>query len=217
VSRQPDDLYRTPHWLVDAVLAALPDGWWPAAGPLRVLDAGAGDGRLGRAVLHQWHHRSQVEVLDLVEHNERELASLREAFGSKSWVQVHAAELRAWAEAQVQTYDLIVTNPPFHAWDAWVRALLPLRRAALPPSGDGGVLLALGFANVLGGQTRAAWWRLNRPSALWISPRRPAFVEGCRQTDSRDAVWYAWRAVAGRPYGPLGDRVILRWLPTERP
>ena len=182
-ARPDDDHYRTPTWLVEAVLAqglSIP--------PRAVLDAGAGDGRLGRAVARRFRDAATWGV----EIDPARLASS----GLDRQIE---ADFLAWAPTCDRTFDCVIANPPFRLWDEFARAMLPL-------VAPGGTCLVLGFVNVLGGQARAAWWREHPPSRIWLSPRRASFTpDGA--TDSRDCCWISWE--------PGERRAEVRWLPTE--
>lgn len=186
-ARHANDHYRTPRWLADVVLAAIP--------PMRVdscLDAGCGEGLLIEAVrgLHPDAACFGVEI------DPSRAARVKGGL-------IHRADFLAWAATAAQAsrqWDLVISNPPFRLWDEFVRAMLPLRH-------PDGTCLVLGFMNILGGQVRAPWWREHPPSCIWLSPRRASFTAG-GQTDQRDAAWFCW--------GPGERRAELRWLPTER-
>ena len=156
-----------------------------------ILDAGAGDGRLGGLASARGPVTgSRVLAVDL----DADRLAL-----SAADVKV-PGDFLAWAPEGRRRFDLVISNPPFRLWDEFVRAMLPL-------VAPGGTCLVLGFVNVLGGQGRAAWWREHPPSRIWLSPRRASFTpDGA--TDSRDAAWFEW--------GPGERRAEVRWLPTER-
>ena len=191
-ARDPADHYATPGWLVEAVLdaVALPR----LCG--HVLDAGAGDGRLGRAVVAR--RGATGARLYAVE-----IDPARRWSGTLLGVERITADFLTWAterRAEGWQVPFVISNPPFRLWDDFVRAMLPL----VTP---GGTCLVLGFVNVLGGQGRAAWWRANPPSRIWLSPRRASFTPD-GQTDSLDCCWIEW--------GPGERRAEVRWLETER-
>lgn len=188
-ARPDDDFYRTPRWLVDAVLERV------RVRPRHALDAGAGDGVLGQAVSALFPGGVSVTAVELDPERAGRLPA--------PW-DVHIANFLTWAPACPDRFDLIVTNPPFNAWDEFVLAALPLLE-------HGGTLLALGFTNVLGGQDRfRQLWQVHPPSTVWLSPRRASFTEDGK-TDARDVVWIEWRRGGT---APVGGGLVTRfgWL-----
>jgi len=181
-----DDYYRTPEWLVSAVLKACPQA------PATVLDAGAGDGVLARAVIADAldQGRRPPSIWAVEQDPDR---------GPAEGVQWVCGNFLSWSPPAWR-FDLAISNPPFSLWDDFVRALLPM-------TAPQGTCLVLGFVNVLGGQGRAPWWRDNPPSRIWLSPRRASFTED-GQTDPRDCAWFEWSSAP--------RTAQLRWLGTER-
>ena len=199
VGRPETDFYRTPPWLVEAVLP-------PAIGARRVrrvLDAGAGDGRLALAVDRHVRQSADAPELVLVESAPDWAAWLRtpEALCPDATVVDEAFETWALEAAdRGELYDVVITNPPYRHWEAWVHLLLPLIHRD-------GLALILAFANVLGTSARAkSLWRARPPARLWWSPRRASFT--AQGSPRESSVWFEW---SGRPaYGPP----MLHWLDT---
>ena len=92
--RSPRDHYVTPHWCIRAMVSQLEFAGYGRM--FRVLDAGAGDGRIGSAFAAQGATAHYVDI------------EPQAAFVSK----------RDFLEMDVRSYDLVVMNPPFsHALD----------------------------------------------------------------------------------------------------
>lgn len=188
IGRPEDDHYQTPMWLVDAILDVATT--WSFCRP-SVLDAGAGDGRLGLACQSRW---SPAGRLTLVELTPGRLPP------ASAPIEPIETNFLTWSAATDRRFDVVISDPPFRLWDEFTRAILPL-------VAPGGTALVLGFVNVLGGQGRAAWWRAHPPSRIWLSPQRPSFTPD-GETDRRDAAWFEW--------SPHPRRAEVRWLNTER-
>jgi len=92
-----------------------------------------------------------------------------------------------WAEEVdgKRRFDLIITNPPFTHWLEFVQISLRLLD-------HNGILLALGFSNVLGSQKRAAFWKTNQPSWIWQSSKRPHYRSDRSGGDPRESIWVKW-------------------------
>jgi hypothetical protein len=213
--RHPDDYYPTPAWLVQALLRHLEAIGAGSTGELLrslrpsyrvVLDPGAGKGALAAGVEAAALARGERNAgITAVEVNADFCRELQEQH--PTW-RVEQGDFFAWAAheradfAGRRDWHLIVTNPPFGRWQEWVDACLGL-------VDKNGLLCVLAFANVLGAQSRAAWWREHRPEMVLFSPRRPQYREDSSNGDPRDTCWIVWR-------GPgSSSRTALDWLDTE--
>jgi phospholipid N-methyltransferase len=184
--RQLGDFYPTPEWLANALVAALPGSG--GGGPC--LDPGAGTGALGRAVARRWPSCPIVAV---------ELEGVRLAALPPEWERV-AGDFLKWEPGR--TFPLVVCNPPFSAWIAWAERCLQLRAA-------GGLVLVLGFSNILASRRRAAWWRAHPPAQILQVSRRPCYrAEG--GNDPRETIGIVWG-----PHDPGGPPPAFTWLDLE--
>jgi hypothetical protein len=212
-ARKADDFYPTPDWLVQALLRYLEasdakiDGCadWLRLSFRTVLDAGAGKGSLASEVGATAAARGEAVAINAVELNPQFCAELQEKH--PAWT-VEQGDFFAWAEQARQDgrrWRFVVTNPPFGRWQEWVDACFGLPE-------EGGYLCVLGFVNVLGAQSRAAWWREHRPDHVLLSPRRPQYRDDADNGDPRDTCWIVWRVCSfDRPW----LRTALDWLDTE--
>lgn len=76
---------------------------------------------------------------------------------------------------------VIVTNPPFSL-------ALEFCDHAIAHSPNVFMLLRLNF---LASEKRHEWWKLHKPSALFVLSKRPSFTED-GQTDATDYAWFYW-------------------------
>ncbi len=76
--------------------------------------------------------------------------------------------------------DIVITNPPFSL-------AFEFCKHARQYSKETYLLLRLNF---LASAKRAAWWKKNPPSALFILSKRPSFTGN--GTDATDCAWFAW-------------------------
>lgn len=198
-TRDPDDFYQSPAWLARllAEKAHLRRSCFRG-----ILDAGAGTGVLGMAAetlskesFQIVDPRSQLPTMTTVEIDQGR-SDLQPAHWDRWCCTLEdAAKMCAW-----RTFDLVVTNPPFKGWQAWVETCKGLVESC------NGVLAVIGFANVLGGQARAPWWTADPPTQVWMVPRRPQFTVA-KGTDSRDTILVIWES--GLEPLPFG------WVPPE--
>lgn len=75
----------------------------------------------------------------------------------------------------------ILTNPPFSLAEEFITV-------ARAHSKECFMLLRLNF---LGGQKRKAFWKLNKPDALFVLSERPSFT-GDGKTDACEYAWFYW-------------------------
>ena len=177
----------TPPWFVLALCRSA--GLWPW--DRRVLDAGAGLGAIG-AEIHRWAETARPghpPLLTAVELFPNRAAQLT----APVWQDVHCAELGEWAAVAAEqgaTWPLIVTNPPFKIWRAWVTALLPLLSA-------GGRLFCL-----------LPWEYVSRHHPFWAASPAATVYRCARRpwkNEVREVCWVEWRQ------GWTGP-TLLAWL-----
>lgn len=189
--RPADDFYRTPAWVTRALLRYLPE---PPQRLLRVLDAGAGDGAIGRVVEEVW----PCAGIWAIERNPNRLAQCPEHWNRRQ------ADFLTYA-LTTGPFDLAVSNPPFGAdgSDTWTDFALRLLEH------DARWTAVLGFANVLGGQARyQRLWSKHVPYLI-IHVGRPKYREE-KGTDPRDTVWVVWDG-----YGTPVGQTRFRWAGGE--
>ena len=221
-SRENLDFYPTPGWCVDLLLEALdvrPD--W------QCLEPAAGDGAIVKRLLARGVPPSHIAAT--------EIDPARAEIVRVIVPDVRTADYLFAPVADVGTFDLIVTNPPF-------ALAADFARVALTMAGDRGIVALLLRLNWLGSQERAAFHRAH-PSDILLLPKRPEFTASmscsakksgctyretlpieaprprecpkcgartqCSTTDSIEYAWFVW--------GPgRGNRWSILPMPAER-
>lgn len=165
--RDARDFYRTPPWAVRAIAPHLP--------VVSTLDAGCGDGSIMKTLLDLgWLATIQGVEIDPNLHTAANFSATARLC---SFFDVH------------ESFDLVISNPPYAQAEAFVRYALKL---VAPRRGTVAMLLRLAF---LEGQARAALHR-EHPSDVYVLPRRPSFTGGT--TDATAYAWFVW--APGRGY-----------------
>ena len=95
---------------------------------------------------------------------------------------------RGMAEMDGGPWDVILTNPPFSAAEAFARAAL--RRVA-----PGGVVVFLTRMSFLGSQGRRAFWAEHPPTEVCVIRPRPSFSPD-GNTDTAEYCFLVWRPSA---------------------
>lgn len=165
--RAERDLYGTPLWLIDAIVPHVLPKEWPHDRKFCVLEPSCGDGRIVEALLAaECPATLGVVAADIA-------PSYAPAFRA-NFLDLNPQPL----------YDLVITNPPYsHAKEFVDQGKLFLR-----PEGRLVLLLRINF---LGSQKRANWWRKNKPTGIYMTPRRPSFTGGSK-TDATEYAWFQW-------------------------
>lgn len=97
--------------------------WTDTANSHRILDVGTGTGLLALMLAQ----RSQAQI-DALEVDEAACQQAAENFGRSLWgerICLHQQSVQAYAQTSDKPYDLLISNPPFHA---------PTATAAMPDS-----------------------------------------------------------------------------------
>lgn len=165
--RNKDDLYETPHWLVEAIVPFLihhfhmlgienPVIWEPCAG----------NGRITRVLKH-YFPKAEIIASDIQE------------YPSLTFV----GDFLAVGPREDRKVDLIITNPPFCLAEE-------ICRHAEKFLSETGLLVVLERLNFLGSKQREPWLTKDTPS-IYFSPRRASFLP-TRQADSVEYAWFVW-------------------------
>ena len=158
--RCDQDYYRTPAWVVRAVLPEL------GRPPLRVLEPSAGDGAILDVLREAWPAAVRRGI---------ELDPVR------ADICQHAGHLCETGDALARDlvgFDLAITNPPFSLAERFVEHLCShVREVAL--------LLRLSFLGSLG---RVELFR-RFPCDVLVLPRRPAFVASVSCDEKKACGW----------------------------
>jgi hypothetical protein len=180
--RRPDDVYETPHWLIEAAL-----GLCPAPKPGTILDVHAGDGRWGHAAMERWGCAYLVGV---------EKRPLPGPAGFDEWY-CHCL-FPECAGDFIRPFGLICGNPAYKGVEATIRAGWDL----LSPTGVMLFLLPLRF---LASQSRRdGLFRTHPPKSVTVCSKRPSF-QADGKTNATDFGLFLWsRCWRGTP--------ALKWL-----
>lgn len=171
--REEHDNYTTPDWLSEAVMPHILPKVWFGVTPYRILEPGCGDGAIVRVIERTLNPKIRHEITAV---------DIRDTgFG----IQADFLEMEP-----NPIFDLVVTNPPYSLAQEYVdhgKKFLRTQKSKLV------LLLRINF---FGSQKRAAWWRKNMISNLYISSRRPSFKQSKKgsTTDATEYAWFEWRS-----------------------
>lgn len=189
-SRNLDDLYESPHWIIEAEIPRLKSMLTGIEHPT-IWEPCAGNGRITR-VLKYFFPEATIYSTDLQEYKgiDRQL----------DFLQAMDTDYPFLDEP-----DLIISNPPF----CIARQIIQHAQKLVHEEGHVVFLERLGF---LGTKKREKWLRAAVPD-IDVSPRRASFLP-TGQTDSIEYAWMSWRSVhADRPQAAC-DTGWLHLLPT---
>lgn len=177
--RIENDHYRTPTWAVERFLHA----WAPTiAAPSLILEPAAAGRALLPPLRQAWPNATICP---------RDLALQP---GDEGVVE----QRNFWLDDTPESFDLVITNPPYVFAETFVRqGLTKVRR--------GGHLALLLRCTFIGSAERIPLFKSLKPYQGWVLPERPAFRrEG---TDSAPSVWFVWKNDGRRRL-----YTELRWL-----
>lgn len=162
--RHQDDLYETPHWLVEALVPRLKRLFeYQGITAPRILEPCCGNGRVSRVLRHHFPNACIV-TSDIQEYPELD----------------QVIDFRDMEAFRGEKFDLVMSNPPFlHAEEIILRANGLLTSA--------GKTIMLERMNFLGSKQREPWLSTHVPGQNF-SPRRPSFLP----TRTSDSVEYSW-------------------------
>lgn len=197
--RSARDLYVTPVGVTEALLDELERtfGWGPST-KLRILDVGAGTGRITAACRAQWPEARIVACeIDPAHH-----AALQDAGADTVWTCDFVAE--PWGLG-APGFDLIIGNPPYSL-------ALPFLRQCLEIAGDidrAPVVALLVNMNFFGSDGRVDWFDAHAAQchAMRTLAPRPSFTHeetGKLQTDSVEYAWWLWSNESLPELSPFG-------------
>lgn len=186
----PDDAFPTPSWVTRRLL----DAWRPRDGWL--LEPAAGDGAIIRAATEVIGPRvwAAVECRATCRGALQALVDTQPASPSR----VAIDDFLTWEPplGYVDHVTTVITNPPFHSAEAFIR-----RARQLFPHADLVFLVRLGF---LASEKRVQLWRDLGAPDVNVLPNRPSFTSD-GGTDSSD---YAWIVFPGERR-PVGSFLVL--------
>lgn len=169
--RATHDYYPTPPGTVAKIMPCVMGALDGIACP-RILEPGAGDGRIIKSLLAYLGNRLSLPVAIEVEW--RNYPSPIEGFAPQDFLHWEPEE----------PFDLVIANPPFSlALEFFEHSLHCLR--------DGGhifFLLRLGF--LASKRRHERLWSVHPPEWVYVLVRRPSFTKG--GTDVQEYAWYHW-------------------------
>ena len=184
--RSEQDLYRTPQWCCDILAERIEKIVTGFDQSVVLIDAGAGDGRIGKTVREKIHgHTSELLGVEID-------PKQRGGYSFSGWVQESFA---SWIDDFEENDPcVIVSNPPFSQAESFVfSAVASIKRSGI------GVAVFLLRMNWLSSKRRAAWLNANHPSRITVLAPRPSFrvtesigKDGKKRKSTTDACEYAW-------------------------
>jgi len=170
--RDPDDFYATPAWCTDAILPHLPSGG-------RVLDPGCGTGAILRTIMAT----APFVHADLygLELHEGRADEARRLFAE---VRTRHIVTGDFLKDPLDSYDLIVGNPPFTLATEFVEKSLALVKAY---RGTVAMLLRLAFLETAKRQA----FHVANPADVFVLSKRPSFTPDGK-ADSCAYAWFVW-------------------------
>ena len=185
MARREADFYPTPRWPVRRLLerVPLPGGrWWEPC---------AGEGAIIRAVERDDIRWTATELRE-------EARSRLDETGAAVVIANVFAVLRGEPLVDTDSFDVIISNPPFSCTDEIIRRLLPRVRCPVV------MLLPLDWQC-----SEDREWLVGHEPDIWALPERPSFDgEG---TDMKCVGWYIWPQ--GGAYRNEGRRGRLALTP----
>lgn len=177
------DQYPSPHWTIKGLSQKLLENWklWDEGYPEHIIDAGSGDGRIGKAVKKTFDQENGTNTnLTLVDLEPKSDGDLYE-----SNIYTVTGDFLTYAPPENERI-LIVSNPPFSASFEFVKRFIEI----LECSKAGGVACVLLPLNWLGSIKRSQFLKAHPPKSVFVFSTRPSFVKG--RTDSSEYGWFCW-------------------------
>lgn len=190
--RVEQDFYRTPQWCCDILasrIAKVASGFTWEDGPcFDVVDAGAGDGRIGATVAEALGQR--LNDLWGIDINPRVPVIGIDRFNV--WKQ---GSYSAWlAKFKHRTPTIFVSNPPFSLAETFVFETVEKMQNI-----DDSMAVFLLRMNWLSSKRRADWLNQHSPKRITVLAPRPSFrvtetidKDGKKRKSTTDACEYAW-------------------------
>lgn len=197
--RSARDLYITPVGVTEALLDELERcfEWGPGARP-RILDVGAGTGRIAAACRAQWPD-AYIVAAEIDEAHREQLEAIADEVVIGDFLQFEPESLHCGE------FDLIIGNPPYSLALPFLEHCLAIAgRQVIKP-----LIPLLVNMNFVGSDERVDWFdahAANSRAIRWLAPR-PSFThaaDGLLHTDSVEYAWWIWSRVTESGLPPFG-------------
>lgn len=181
--RRKHDFYPTPYGLAKTALIQLMLDTSSVCGDDDILDAGAGQGVWGKALIELIEKSSSVQQNSLT--------------GIDIQVYPKPDCYHAWYTQDFLSfdpphkYDLVMGNPPYSFMEEFIHKSLEMLNS-------GGYVFFMGRLEFLASQTRyKSLWTVTPPRKMYVLSRRPSFFSVKRvndkPTDAQDYAMYLWQ------------------------
>lgn len=204
-TRKERDSYPTPQWCIDLMVDRVPD----FGEGLSIIDAGAGDGRIGVTMaLHQPHLRTLVLVDSDPKWKDQHF-DLGAGVNYRYEVTDYLEWLSRYSVLDDGSYVFLVGNPPYSLVDPFVMQSVDW----LQHHCRHWYAMFLLRLNWLGSVRRSAWLNQYLPSRITVLAPRPSFVRSKRwdeknqqwawsSNDSCEYAWVTWTDLCPAPMVP---------------
>ena len=157
----------------------------------RILEPCAGDGALIRPI---WQQCNQP-IIQAYDIDESHLPQLRGLCEGGELLCYGTNDVLSLTQKEFDSFDTIITNPPFSISQEILEHLLSLRQKSEKATPAAIIILQrLGF---LGSQKRHEFWNKYPPDAVWALSKRPSFTG--TGTDAHEYGWFIWGDIKGAP------------------
>lgn len=186
VKRSAYDFYPTPPEAIESLMEAL-HKYNIDLGD-RVLEPCAGDGALIKPL---WRPGREIQAYDI---DESHLPQLQKLCNNGDIICYGTLDVLALTQKEFNSFDTIITNPPFSITQEIMEHILKLREQSTHKNTYVIILQRLGF---LGSQKRHEFWNKYPPNAVWALSKRPSFTG--KGTDAHEYGWFIWGNIKSAP------------------
>jgi hypothetical protein len=187
--RSPYDFYPTPKNSIDSLLDRLNE--YGINLGKRILEPCAGDGALIRPI---WMKCGQPDI-QAYDIDESHLPQLKELCDSGEIFCYGTHDVLTLTQKEFDSFDTIITNPPFSISLEILEHLLYLR--ANSENRQPATVIILQRLGFLGSQKRHEFWNKYPPDAVWALSKRPSFTGN--GTDAHEYGWFIWGNIKNAP------------------
>lgn len=184
--RREHDLYPTPEGLVKAIFN---EAYFSYKLPnIKILDVGCGEGVWGKVAREKFPKATIVGVELRKELKSQEnVPCYDQMYLGEDFLAANTLYPRDW---QLEKYDLIIGNPPYHLAEEFIRTSFKYLF-----NGDAAVVFLLRQAFLASMKRYNGLWKDHFPSKILTCSRRPSFYHadtGSKSTDGEEYAVYFW-------------------------